>query len=390
MVYTFGEIPTDIKGRYFLPLASNHLWKMYQELGWERGIELIELLSSSYLYDGFKWRMDESILTSEQLMRGTLPTIPEKTMTYLFFPATLSAITYLQQGFMKLVYGNSVDAAYVCVNDMNMELAFILNVHAEDGIPVDWWIMGPDDELMDRRHHKLGIKIRDLPKKSKNITECGQRITDILKDVRNERAPQWTHSDYLIAGAYGSAAVELYCEQSNYEEAGTIWNGLNAKRIFGLHDHWFTYIPNPSILNMFIMSERSMMIKKLVGLTTGGNFFIHHVEPDGKQTLKRDFPELFDIGIERVWREEGIPLPAATLGVKYPELKKKSTWEKEEFDWKYPKNARFLKSEDVGMTIEEACNGILFDIDHEHEMDMTLSEKNIISTGIGTKTKVWK
>jgi len=390
MINTWAEIPKDLPGRNFLPLGANHIWNMYREMGYERVMELTSNLSTDFLYDAFKFRLDESIKTSKALMEGSLETAPEKTMTYMFFPAITSILTDLQQGLMKLVYGNSVDAAYVNVNDFTGELAYILNVHSEDGIPVDWWIIGQDDEIMNRRHRKLGYKIRELPKKSKGIVQCGERIKDILRDIRNERAPQWIGSEYLIAMAYGSATIELYAEQSNYESFKSIWSGLNSKRIYGLPDYWFTYVPMPSILQLFSLSERAEFIRKMAGLTTKGKFYLQHVEAEGKRNLKENFPELFELGIERVLEEMGIPLPAATLGVKAPNLKKKETWNKEKFEWIYPSKARFFKAEDVGMSIDEACSGILFDVDEKTPIDKKLSRSDIISTGIGRNTKLWK
>jgi len=390
MRHTWAEIPKDVPGRFILPLGANHIWRIFQEVGFDRVVEITSRLSTSFLYDAFKFRLDESIQTSKALIDGSLETPPEKTMTYLFFPAITSTLTYLQQGMMRLIYGNSVDAAYVNVNDFTGELVYILNVHSEDGIPVDWYIVGSDDELMDRRHRKLGYKIRDLPKKSKGILQWGERIKSTLRDVRNERAPQWVNSAYLIAAAYGSATIELYSELSNYESFGTLWSGLNAKRIFGLPDLWFSYIPMPSIVNLFSLSSRADFINKMAGLTTGGKFYIQHVEAEGKEMLKQEFPELFELGIEKVLQEVGIPLPAATLEVEYPNLKKKSTWEEEKFEFKYPNETRFFKNTDVEMTVDEVWNGILFDVDQETPIDTKLSQEDIISTGIGRDTKIWK
>jgi len=389
MKHTWSEIPKDLPGRYFVPLGANHIWKMYQEMGFERIKQMTQEVSTDILYDTFRLRLDESIQCSKNTIDGTIKTDPEKTITYMFFPTITSTRVDLQQGTMKLMYGDSVDAAYVCINDYTMEILYILNVHGEDGIPVDWWLIGPEDELLERRHRKLGIKIKDLPKKTKNTVECGQRITDVLMDVRNERTPQWANSLYLIAMQFGSSTVELVLEQSNYENFGTLWSGLNAKRIFGLPDYWFIYVPMPSFLNMFATMKRPEFIKRLVGLTTNGKFYIHHFEESARKKGREDFPELIDLGIDKTW-ETGYPLPAATLEVEYPNLKKKETWEQEKFEWTYPEQARFFKAEDVDMTVEEVCNGILFDIDQDTPMNKKLSKSDIISTGIGRSTVIWK
>ena len=159
MTHRWSEIPKDLTGRYFVPLGSNHIWKMYQELGFERIKQMTQDVSTEILYDTFSLRLNESIQSSKATIQGTLPTDPEKTLTYMFFPTVTTTRVDLQQGVMRLVYGNSVDAAYICINDYTEEILYILNTHSEDGIPVDWWIIGPEDELLERRHLKYGIKI---------------------------------------------------------------------------------------------------------------------------------------------------------------------------------------------------------------------------------------
>ena len=181
--HNWSEIPEDLPGRYFVPLGSRHIWAMYQEMGFEKIKEMTQDVSTDILYDNFKLRLDESIQAAKATMDGNLATPPEKTLSYMFFPTITTTRVDLQQGSMKLIYGDSVDAAYVCINDYTMEIIYILNTHAEDGIPVDWWLIGPEDELLERRHRKLGIKIKDLPNKTKNLVDCGQKITDILMDI---------------------------------------------------------------------------------------------------------------------------------------------------------------------------------------------------------------
>lgn len=388
--HTWSEIPEGLTGRYFVPLGSNHIWKLYQEMGFERIKSMTQDVSTEVLYDAFRLRLDESIQSSKETLQGTLKTDPEKTMTYMFFPTVTTTRVDLQQGSMRLVYGNSVDCAYVCVNDYTDQILYVLNVHAEDGVPVDWFIVGPDDELLDRRHLKYGIKIRDLPKKSKNFVDCGQKITDVLRDVRNERTPHWAGSNYLIAMQYGSATIELVLEQSNYESFGTIWNGINAKRVFGLPDYWFIYVPFPSFLQTLSMLERFDWMRKMTGLTTAGKFYIQHLEKSARDQAKEDYPEFVDMGINGFWEETGLPLPAATIGVSYPNLKKKQIWEQEAFEWTYPADSRFVKPEDFDMTVDEVCDGILLDVNHETPLDTKLTRSDIISTGIGRDSKVWK
>ena len=131
MQHAWSEIPKDLTGRYFVPLGANHIWKMYRELGFERIRAMTQDVSTDILYDTFRLRLDESINSSKEALEGNLKTDPEKTITYMFFPTVTTTRVDLQQGAMRLVYGSSVDAAYVCINDYTNEILYILNVHAD-------------------------------------------------------------------------------------------------------------------------------------------------------------------------------------------------------------------------------------------------------------------
>ncbi len=145
--HTWSEIPKDLPGRYFVPLGANHIWKMYQEMGYERIKDMNKEVSTDILYDTFKLRLDESIQCSKDTIDGIIKTDPEKTITYMFFPTITCTRVDLQQVTMKLMYGDSVDAAYVCINDYSMEILYILNVHGESEGSVELLTKRLNDEF---------------------------------------------------------------------------------------------------------------------------------------------------------------------------------------------------------------------------------------------------
>ncbi|MHA1298483.1 MAG: hypothetical protein ACTSO9_03465 [Candidatus Helarchaeota archaeon] len=388
MSHKLSEIPKDLPARQFVPLGRN-VWRMYRELGFEKINGMVNEVTTDLLYDTFKIRLNESIQSAKDTIEGKVED-PSKTISYMFFPTVSTTRVDLQQGTMKLLYGESVDCAYLCINDYKQEILYILNTHAEDGIPVDWWLIGPDDEILDRRHMKTGVKIRDMPRKTKSLAECGQRVIDILKDIRNERTPQWSNSLYLIAAQYGSSTIELVLEQSNYESFGTLWSGLNAKRHFGLSDSWFLYIPFPGFLQTLSNLPRTEWQKRMAGLTTASNFNIQTLERDAREKAKDEYPDLYRLGIEEPWTKiGGVPNPGMSLQVKLPNLKDKKVFEQELFDWIYPPNGQLVTPENLEMDFEEICDGILFNINHEIPPDFKVTRDNIISTGIGRNTSIW-
>ncbi|MHA1264638.1 MAG: hypothetical protein ACTSRS_05305 [Candidatus Helarchaeota archaeon] len=177
----------------------------------EHGYELLRKMiqaSVDFMYPQIKERLDATISSAKEIIDGKIED-PSKIVTYTLFPPVISIRGDLAQGTNKLLFGESVDTTFVVLNDADQgKIFFMLNAHCEDGIPVDWWLVKPDDELLDRRHMRLGYKIRDLPSKLKyNLTDCGGKLMEILKDVRNERAPQWSTSTYIIGMVWGGAKV---------------------------------------------------------------------------------------------------------------------------------------------------------------------------------------
>ncbi|MDD1776769.1 MAG: hypothetical protein LUQ65_01265, partial [Candidatus Helarchaeota archaeon] len=261
----------------------------------------------------------------------------------------------------------------------------ILNGHSEDGIPVDWWVAGPDDELLQRRHIKLGFKIKEIPIRTTNLTQAGFKLIDILKDVRNERAPQWATSSYLVGMVYGTGMANVLAERSNWEAIANIWDGVRPD-IYGLPDFWFAFIPWPTLLKTLTFMPRRDFTLRMSGLTTGSQFAIQSIEETGETWLKNNFPEIWEVSfVNQV--KEGIPLPRHTIDCKLPDTKKKETYRDNLFEWKYP-DRNFLKMEEIGATLEDAVRGVFLNIDHEFQGRPNASQ--IISKGTGMKTQIIK
>ncbi len=381
MIYSYADIPDTVRTKKFVPLAR-HLWNINKQLGYEIILKMIEACPS-YIYPELKERLDSTIQTAKAIIDGKIKD-PLKTITYTLFPPVISIRGDLGQGAMKLLFGESLDTTFVTLNDYTGEIFFILNGHSEDGIPVDWWVAGPDDELLQRRHIKLGFKIKEIPLKTTNLTQAGFKLIDVLKDVRNERAPQWASSSYLIGMVYGTGMANVIAERSNWEAIANIWDGVRAPDIYGLPDYWFAFIPWPTLLKTLTFMSRRDFTLRLAGLSTGSQFSIQSIEETGETWLKTNFPEIWEVSFVNQMKQ-GIPMPRHTVGCKVPNTRKKETYRDSLFDWEYP-DKDFLKLEEIGVSLDEAVRGIFLDIDPEFEGRPDASQ--IISTGTGLKTKI--
>ncbi|MHA1265838.1 MAG: hypothetical protein ACTSRS_11450 [Candidatus Helarchaeota archaeon] len=384
MAHTYGEIPDTSATKRFLPIMR-YVYNLFKGLGIEYLEGIVEKLTSDVLYDTFKLRLNASIEFAKAVIDGRVED-STKTMTYAFFPPVITIRADLQQGTAKLLYGESNDISFVCLNDLSQEIFFVLNLHCEDGIPVDWWLAGPEEELLDRRHIRYGYKLRDIPKRTKNLTKAGFSLIDLLKDVRNERTPQWSGANYLISMVWGTGALNTLNEVSNYEAMGLIYDGISMKRVLG--EYLFCYIPWPPLIETLTLMPRSSFITRLIGLGTGGYLYLTHIEREAREKVREMSPEVLHYGCYGTWEREGVPNPPMSLGCKPPNLKDKRIFKEEKFDWYYPEGARITLA-DLQMDIEEALDGVLTDLTQDCPIDQKFTPDHIISTGINLTTKFW-
>lgn len=385
--FTYGDIPDDIPTKPYTPLAK-YIWQLHQEFGYELQKKMI-IASVDYMHDEIKERLDNTISAAKDIIDGKI-TNPEKIVTYTLFPPVISIRGDLAQGLNKLLFGESTDTTFVVLNDAeDGKIFFLLNAHCEDGIPVDWWIVRPDDDLLDRRHMRLGYKIRDLPSKLKfNLTDCGNKLQDILRDVRNERAPQWGTSTYIIGMVWGGSMANMLIERSSWEAFAGIWDGMSAKKAYGLPDYWFCFVPWPPLINTMAMMGRKPFALRLAGLATGHQLYVQGLEKVGVDWLTQNFPEVWSLVFEKQLKEIGIPPPSQTIECKLPNTKSKKTYKESNFDWIYPNPDEFIQLDDLGITFEEALEGVFTDITHESEGPFT--KENVLSIGLGKNTKILK
>ncbi|NHI93826.1 MAG: hypothetical protein EAX96_15165 [Candidatus Lokiarchaeota archaeon] len=388
MTHKFSEIPDDIKSKPALPLY-NHLWPIFKKLGWEVYDDAAGRLGP-LVYDLMKLRLDESINVCKAVMEGSLPE-PEKTMVFMLHPPIVSTKTDLMQGTMKLLYGESMDCSFQIVNENTNEIFFVFNAHLEDGIPVDWWIVGIDDDIMERRHIKLGTKLRQIPKKAKDFTNSGIKTIEVLEDIRNERTPQWGTSAYIGAISWLCAAVNIIFETSCYESHGLFHDAVNAKRLFGQSDFLAGFTPWPPLLRTMFMMSRSNYILRAAGLFSNLQLFIVTLHEQSREWLKENFPEFFTIGFKEQQFDRGIPLPSQTIEVKIPDIKKSvKNDDFKDWDFKWPEG-NFIQLEDMGLnTPEEALDGVLLDITHHNPPNTKVTPNNVVSRGMGKNTKFLK
>ncbi|MHA1298759.1 MAG: hypothetical protein ACTSO9_04860 [Candidatus Helarchaeota archaeon] len=388
MVHTYGDIPDHVPSKGYYPLARN-IWQVLKEMGWDYLKPALSSMIDNF-HDIVKLRLDEAIKTAQSAMKGELSDL-DKIFSYFFFPPVLEIRTDLQQGTSKLLYGESVDVTYITLSDETGEFAFLLNCHGEDGIPVDWYLVGADDELMERRHMKLGFKLKEAYKKTKGLTQTAARTIDILKDVRNERTPQWSNAAYFTIIVWGLGVSNAGLEVSNYENIAFLHDGVNNRQ-WGLPDPCFTFFPWPAFIKILFDMDRANYTKRFTGLSSENKLCCHSAQFPGLADYTggyeffTNYPEAFDLSFKRKWEKEGVPFPIQTLETQMPKLKKTLPADLTELDFKVPKGDRIF-AEDLDLTLEEAIKGVYLDYDHETKPRKAKPE-DMISKDCGVRTEV--
>ena len=387
--HKFSEIPDDILTKPAFPLYK-HLWRMFRELGFEIYDEYVNKLGPM-VHDLLKLRLDEAVHVSKAVIEEQLEN-PDKTMVFMLHPPIVSTRTDLMQGTMKLLYGDSMDCSFQIINERSSEIFFVFNAHLEDGIPVDWWIVGADDEIMERRHMKSGSKLKDLPKKTKSFTNAGIKAIEVLGDIRNERTPQWATSAYIGAISWLATSVNIIFEVSSHESHGLFHDAVNAKRLYGQSDYLAGFTPWPPLLKTMFMMARENYILRGSGLFSNLQLFLITLHEETRQWLLDEAPELKTIGYDQQF-ERGIPMPSQTI--KSERMAIKESLKNDDFkDWeiKYPNTDNLINiKDDLGLSSpEEALDGVLLDITHHKSSTSKVTPENIVSKGMGMKTKFLK
>ncbi|MHA1301976.1 MAG: hypothetical protein ACTSO9_21380 [Candidatus Helarchaeota archaeon] len=381
--FTYGDLPDDLVTKKLWTLGR-HLWTVARELGYNYIVEKMDLAVDKVTYDAFKIRLDNAIQTAKAVIENKIKN-PERVPAFSLFPPGNIIRADLQQGSMKLLYGESCDVVTLSVRDDINEAFLITNCHLEDGIPVDWWLIGHSDELFDRRHLKLGYKLRDMPKYSKNLTELGFRVQDILKDVRNERTPQWSSSPMIILVNWIMMSWNFIWEISSWEVYASLFDGLVAKKLYGMPDNAYAYVPFPPLINPMLYMGRKAFTLRFAGLMTGHYLCWHGMEPEIYEVINQDWPEYTQILIERNRKIIGCPYPVQTINCQLPDYKNEKIFEKNEtLNWKYPEG-EWIKLEHLGMSYEEQFDYIFMDITHDVTSGQTpeFIQDHIICTHIG-------
>ncbi len=373
----YDSIPDHVYSKPYLPLCTQ-VWKFFEYMEWDDFVNVYDDFAEAVL-DELVMRMEEAIEVAKRYAEGRLKD-PKKIISYWILPPVFVVRADLIQGAIRLVYGNSADITYLGVSDFNREIIFGINFHFENGLPTKYYTIRPGDELLEKRHMKLGTKLKDLPREILDFHESGTKVRDILLDIRNEQTPEYASSAYNVCLFLMSAGPNNGAYISSYDELSFMWEGINSYQLNEecnagevLKDTVQFYEPWPPMFLQLTRLKRELWIKRVAGLLTGKQLYFQYILNDRLWDIL-PIKEVF----EKDW-EQGIPTPAQTIAHELPDFKNFR------FGWKEPEGPR-IHYEDFGLSLKDVLGGFLTDITWTSEPPFNRS--NIVSIGHGLNTKI--
>ena len=339
---------------HLVPLWMYHPWMV----NWIRergGLDLKTWFRLEYEeFVEWGYRVLNAITTCKKASEEKLPPeelIKAKWLCHLSHPPAYMVRPDLGFPTTQLLYGKYATTIWAHIDYWRGEFDWLEGFHNEDGVPVQYWIIGTSEEIaqhfdqedreklltpteftaapkditasLDRRHLRTGIKLRDMPKKCPfDLHEWLRPVRDIVKDLREEMFPKWVHATLYLSvspGIFGVSTQQNFW--ANTQWWGDPWVAMNAPK-YGIPLEVFGSEPLPPLLNTLITLPKAVWTRRLGELFLGGpkglicDAINKKITPEEKTPLLHQIRRLmFDKG--KMYKnfaepyDDGIPPPLA-------------------------------------------------------------------------------
>ncbi len=203
---------------------------------------------------------------------GIFPSIP-------IMPAKLIPSTLNQ------VIGMSADISWVCMDEFSMENLWVASWHLEGGTQLhnDLWYLGEDwKPMLDRRHMRTGEKFKYMCVQRPFLEGAGM-VMDVLKDVRNEKHPEYSEGSFFYHGYVNNMTVDAQFSCRNGLEIARLMNMYITSKIGFPYQSYNCFVPLPNLYDLMTQLPPETVPTKLLGLYMGtnvwmSNYTLSHLE----------------------------------------------------------------------------------------------------------------
>ncbi len=225
--------------------------------------------------------------------------IKSKWLCHLSHPPAYMVRPDLGFSTTQMLYGKYATTMWCHIDWWRGEFVWLQGYHNEDGVPVQHWIIGTSSEIaqhfdeedrqklltpsdfmavpsditapLERRHLRTGIKLKEIPKKSPyDIFKWLGLARDVVKDMREEMFPKWTHATLYMSPSPGNFGIGSQHTFWTAQFWSLVWMAMNATRLLGIPMIFYTYEPLPPILNTLLALPSELWTRRLEELFMTG------------------------------------------------------------------------------------------------------------------------
>ncbi|MDY6864524.1 MAG: hypothetical protein SVY15_00935 [Halobacteriota archaeon] len=206
---------------------------------------------------------------------------------YGIFPPVVAIPQRMTAAAMSIIYGPSSDCVYYHMDQFSNEYLWTWFNHIEEGIMTtghgdlahhDYYFA-----FSERRHLRTGEKMKHVTVQ-RPAAEGLSMVTDILKDLRNEVAPENSMDPLYIQSVTSAPATgqAQFTSRAFMEILGFLyfWSGGSLLRGFPFQSYTTLY-PVPGVFDLLLQLPLDMLGPRFLGLLAGTNLWLpmHSMTP---------------------------------------------------------------------------------------------------------------
>lgn len=203
-----------------------------------------------------------------------------KEMAYGFYmyPPVIPIPLAMSPAINTMIFGPSSDITLPPMNVFTNEIMWAVIWHVEDGLQTDlhlWALDGEQIPLLERRHLRTGEKFRNLliPRP---VVEGAMMTMDILKDLRNERAPKHSNDPMYFHGAPSGPCIDAdpCCGSRSFFELIPFLNVYNSRKVGFPRQTYTGFVPIPGLFDLLLQLPVDMLGQRFISIFAGAEIWM--------------------------------------------------------------------------------------------------------------------
>lgn len=204
--------------------------------------------------------------------------------TYGFHPPVINLPLSPSPAIIVMLLGNSCDTFYHNMDTFSMEQnPFLEDWHYEDGVETarTSYMYENAEDILERRHLRTGEKFRYICVQ-RPAEEGSMLVIDVLKDVRNERFPEYVQSPMYNFPYPTFVIPDCQSTQRSLFDfvlgLVTLISAIDPERRkqpgSWPHRPYTVWVPLPGLIEMLVPLPLDVIVPKFISVLTGVNFNI--------------------------------------------------------------------------------------------------------------------